>query len=56
MRMGEGTPPIKWFQSVDQLDFSIINQQDVIFAAGNIAKQGKELIERIKQEGEPYVL
>lgn len=56
MQMGEGTPPIKWFQSVDQLDFSIINQQDVIFAAGNIAKQGKELIERIKQEGEPYVL
>ncbi len=55
-RMGAGTPPICRFQSIDDLDFSDINQQDVIFAAGNIAKQGKELIERVRQEGEPYVL
>lgn len=55
-RMGAGTPPIRQFRSVNQLDFSDLNQQYVIFAAGNIAKQGRELIERVKQEGEPYVL
>lgn len=43
------------FSSADDLVFSNLDEDTVIFAAGNIADQGHVLMNRIRKESKPYV-
>lgn len=43
------------FSSADELVFSDLDEDTVIFAAGNIADQGHLLMNRIRKESRPYV-
>lgn len=46
---------VKLFSSADELVFSNLDEDTVIFAAGNIADQGHFLMNRIRKESKPYV-
>lgn len=46
---------VKLFSSADELVFSNLDEDTVIFAAGNIADQGHLLMNRIRKESKPYV-
>ena len=49
-------PEVHLYASAAKLDFSSLQPEDVIFAAGNIAMEGKKLMDRIREEGTPDVL
>jgi poly-gamma-glutamate synthase PgsB/CapB len=52
----EKMPEIQLYKSAAKLEFSGLQPEDVIFAAGNIAMEGKKLMDRIREEGTPDVL
>lgn len=43
------------FKSVNTVDFTVLDESCVVFAAGNIAKAGRELMARVREEGTPFV-
>lgn len=43
------------FKSADAVDFTVLDEDCVVFAAGNIAKAGRELMARVREEGTPFV-
>lgn len=43
------------FKSADAVDFTVLDEGCVVFAAGNIAKAGRELMARVREEGTPFV-
>jgi hypothetical protein len=49
-------PEIQLYKRAAKLEFSGLQPEDVIFAAGNIAMEGKKLMDRIREEGTPDVL
>ncbi len=50
------TPPsIRLIACAKKIDFSTLGENDVLYAVGNIALQGKTLMERLREEGIPYV-
>ncbi|HAZ20718.1 MAG TPA: poly-gamma-glutamate synthase PgsB [Clostridiales bacterium] len=49
-------PEVHLYASAAKLDFSSLQPEDVIFAAGHIAMEGKKLMDRIREEGTPDVL
>lgn len=56
-RLSKLDPPLEvtLFSSADELVFSDLDEDTVIFAAGNIADQGHLLMNRIRKESRPYV-
>lgn len=48
--------PVRRFRHVSQLPFERQGEDVMIFAAGNLAGPGRELLERVREEGTPDVL
>lgn len=46
---------VKCFKSPSDLPFDSKGAESVLFAVGNLANEGRTLIERIRKEGELYV-
>lgn len=49
-------PEVHLYASAAKIDFSVLQPKDIVFAAGNIAMEGKKLMDRIREEGTPDVL
>ena len=43
------------YDSAAALDFDSLGPQDVVFAIGNIAADGRELMARVREEGKLHV-
>lgn len=49
------TAKVTWFSSAGALDFSHLNEHCAVFAVGNIAGEGRALMDRVTKEGVPFV-
>ena len=48
--------PVRLFRDVGALPLEGQGEDALIFGAGNLAGPGKALLQRVKEEGEPYAL
>lgn len=46
---------VTWFARAEQMDFSRLDQNCAVFAVGNIAGEGRALMERVRKEGTAFV-
>ncbi len=46
---------VTWFARAQELDFSGLDQNCAVFAVGNIAGEGRALMERVRKEGTAFV-
>lgn len=46
---------VTWFAKAEDLDFSGLDQNCAVFAVGNIAGEGRALMERVRKEGIAFV-
>lgn len=46
---------VTWFAKAQDLDFSGLDQNCAVFAVGNIAGEGRALMERVRKEGIAFV-
>lgn len=46
---------VTWFARVQELDFAGLDQNCAVFAVGNIAGEGRALMERVRKEGIAFV-
>ena len=54
-RLKRHSIPARRFSSAEALDLSVLDENQVVFAVGNIAGEGRAVTARVEKEGSPFV-